>query len=119
MQWAKYLEAHAQRIYSMGSDYSAQSAHALVKKIESGAVINGFSERDVYINQWSALRNADEVKAACSELELAGWIRRMANDSKRPGRPSVKYEINPSVKAGSNATPLPTKPTKPRSGTES
>lgn len=111
--WVGYLEAHANRIYAMGGDLRVQTAHALTKKIQQGDVADGFTERDVYKKEWAGLRDPEEVKAACIELEQAGWIRRIASEGKRAGRPTVKYEINPSVKTGANAAPPPTKPTKP------
>ena len=110
--WADYLEAHANRMYAMGGDIRVQTAQALAKKIQQGAIADGFTERDVYKNDWAGLRDPEEVKGACIELEQAGWIRRIANETKRVGRLSIKYEINPAVSAGANATPIPTKPTK-------
>lgn len=39
LQWAEHLEAHARRIYGMGTDYRVQMAQALAKKIEAGALL--------------------------------------------------------------------------------
>jgi hypothetical protein len=115
LRWASYLEAHAKRIYGMATDYRVQAAQALAKKIKGGNLSDGFSDRDIYRNDWSMLKDPDEVKAACAELEMAGWIRRIPTEGKGAGRPrSPKYEINPAVGTGGNAAPAPTKPPKRR-----
>lgn len=115
LAWATYLEAHARRIYAMGTDYRVQAASALAKKIEAGELSDGFTDRDIYRKEWSGLRDPDEVKAACNELEAAGWLRRIAREGRTRGRPAApKYEINPALKIATNATPALTKPTKRR-----
>lgn len=113
LKWANFLEAHAKRIYAMASDARIQVAQALARKIEAGELADGFSERDIYRKEWSVLREPEEVKAACAELEAAGWIRRIPVQGKHVGRPAApKYEINPKLKLAKNATADPTKPTK-------
>jgi len=115
LRWATYLEAHANRIYALGTDYRLQAVQALAKKIEGGELTDGFSDRDTYRKEWSGLRDLEEVKAACTELEMAGWIRRMTGEPKRHGRPaSPKYEINPVLKSGTNGGGALTKPPKSR-----
>jgi Protein of unknown function (DUF3987) len=57
LQWATYLEAHAKRIYGMGTDYRVQAAQALAKKIDAGHLSDGFSDRDIYRNDWSRLKD--------------------------------------------------------------
>ena len=97
----------------MASDARIQVAQALARKIEAGELADGFSERDIYRKEWSVLREPEEVKAACAELEAAGWIRRIHVQGKHVGRPAApKYEINPRLKLAKNATADPTKPTK-------
>jgi hypothetical protein len=99
----------------MTSDARIHVAQALAKKIQAGELTDGFSERDIYRREWSALREPEEVKAACAELEAASWIRRMPVQSKPIGRPAApKYEINPKLKLAKSATVDPTKPTKGR-----
>jgi hypothetical protein len=120
LRWATYLEAHAKRIYALGTDYRLQAVQALAKKIEGGELADGFSDRDIYRKEWSTLRDPDEVKAACAELEAAGWIRRMTGEPKRRGRPALpKYEINPVLKSGTNGGGALTKPPKSRRRTKS
>ncbi|MCX7167759.1 MAG: DUF3987 domain-containing protein [Rhodocyclales bacterium] len=97
--WGEYLSTHAIRIYSMALDPNQSAVTALAAKISSGKLVEGFSERDVYKSGWSSLTDADVVRAACAELEMAGWIRRIPVE-RGPGRPqSVRYTINPALAA--------------------
>lgn len=113
IDWSVFLEAHAKRVYAMASDVRIQAAQALSNKINAEELEDGFSERDIYRKEWSVLRNPDEVKEACAELEAAGWIRRMPAQGKHIGRPAApRYEINPALKSAQNATAAPTKPPK-------
>ena len=96
--WAKYLESHARRIYGMALDPVRPAVDALAAKIRSGKLEDGFSERDVYKACWMQLNDRDVVNAACCELELDGWIRRIPPQP-GPGRPqSPAYLINPALK---------------------
>ena len=99
LAWADFLEAHARRVYSISTNYTVQAATALAKKIKSGALVDGFTHRDIQRHNWSKLQDLEAIRAACDELELAGWIRRVnAGGPPRPGRPkAVIYEINPAV----------------------
>lgn len=97
--WADYLAHHARRIYSMALDMQVTAAEALARKLKVGALADGFSERDVYRNEWCNLTDTDLVRAACRELEAAGWIRRQEQPKGgRKGRPlSPTYDINPGI----------------------
>ena len=54
--WGDYLESHARRIYSCGIDPAVAHARALVQRIQSGDVTDGFTLRDVYHGRhWSML----------------------------------------------------------------
>jgi len=99
IEWGVYLSSHANRIYSLALDPNQSATTALAAKISSGKLIDGFSERDVYKSGWSNLTDADVVHAACAELELAGWMRRIQTE-RGPGRPqSPSYNINPAIPA--------------------
>jgi hypothetical protein len=97
LAWSVYLESHARRIYHMAVDIREDAVKSLSGKLAKGELQDGFTERDVYKRQWSNLSNPELVEAAFSELEQAGWIRRLPREKGGAGRPSVKYEINPSV----------------------
>lgn len=114
IRWSVYLESHARRVYSMATDYKVQAAQLLGSKIAGGQLEAGFSARDIVRKGWSRLNDLDKVKAACDELEAAGWIRRKAISGKRSlGRPALPtYEINPATLSRTHAGGALTKPTK-------
>ena len=113
LRWSVYLESHARRVYSMATNYKVQAAQLLTKKITAGHLTTGFSARDVVRKGWSRLSDLDDVKAACSELEAANWIKRQPIERKRSGRPALPtFDINPAALNPSQAGAKPTKPTK-------
>lgn len=73
--WCEYLEAHARRCYGLLQDDGLRAAQALAKKLEQGALADGFTARDVGRNQWRNLTTDDAVQAALDWLEDEGWIR--------------------------------------------
>ena len=96
--WAEYLETHARRIYSMGTDISILAASTLAKKLKAQELAGGFSERDVQRRGWANLTENELVRRACQELEAAGWIRQRAKKRNFGGRPpGVMYDINPKL----------------------
>ena len=99
LEWADFLEAHARRVYSISTNYELHGATALAKKLKAGKLTDGFTHRDIYRHNWSKLQDLEAVRAACDELELSGWIRRVnAAGPARAGRPRAAiYEINPAV----------------------
>jgi len=100
LRWAKYLESHARRIYGQATDFRLLAANALANKLKGGDLVDGFSERDVYRRSWHGLGDPELVRAACRELEDAGWIRRIHVPHGGPGRPGAPtYKINPRLKA--------------------
>jgi len=111
--WDAYLESHARRVYGMATDYKLQAAKALALKIQGRHLTDGFNARTVTQKGWSRLTDADDIKAGCSELEAANWIRKIQTERKGTGRSALPtYEINPRVFEMASAGGVPTKPTK-------
>jgi hypothetical protein len=110
LRWVRYLETHARRIYGMGTNVRIKAAQALAKRIQAGTVVDGFSERDVYIKGWAMLKDPDAAQDACRELEAANWIRRLPPPPRASGRPPAhRYRINPAAIETKNARSAPTK----------
>ena len=98
IRWGRYLESHARRIYAQGVEPAGQHARALVQRIKSGDVGDGFTLRDVYHGKhWSMLSTADEVKLAVRELLDLGWLR-VEREATR-GKPKEVHRINPKAMA--------------------
>jgi Protein of unknown function (DUF3987)/Bifunctional DNA primase/polymerase, N-terminal len=84
--WCDYLEQHARKVYAGELDPGRDAAAALAAKIETGAVADGQSVRDIYRNHWSGLGTPERVQAALSVLSTANWLRVVTVQS--DGRPS-------------------------------
>lgn len=96
--WAKYLEAHAKRLYApiVGADFV--SARALAKKIETKKLPEKFSLREVYRHGWANLTSAEEVRLAADVLEDFDWIERTQEET--AGRTATVYQANPLIWEG-------------------
>jgi len=94
--FCEYLEAHAQRVYSMVISPERAAAAELGRHLAAGwkRTEGTFTVRDVYRNDWSRLDTPERVRTALEILKDAGWVRQI--ESERPtGRPSEVYAINP------------------------
>lgn len=96
LAWARYLETHARRIYSIVTDPATAAAKALARRITKGDIRDGFALRSVYRNAWAGLDKQSSEFAAELLVEL-GWLKEVAIDT--GGRPKITYRINPSILA--------------------
>lgn len=92
--WCEYLESHARRIYALVGDVAQRAAAELAKKIQAGALGDGFTVRDVYRRCWHLLDKKEIVQQACDELVDAGWLRGEITEA---GKTRVLYRINPKI----------------------
>jgi putative DNA primase/helicase len=99
--WCEYLEAHARRCYGLLKDDGLRAAQALSAKLERGALEDGFTLRDVRRNQWRNLTADNAIHAALDWLEDEDWLRSESTGGTGPGsgRRTVRYRINPAIKA--------------------
>lgn len=96
LAWAEYLQTHAARAYAAGSRPVTEGAQALLDKIHSGKVADGFKPSDVYLKGWKYLAIPEEVHRAASLLCDLNHLRRIEKkSSEKGGRPSTCYLINP------------------------
>lgn len=99
--WQKFLLAHANRAYAAVTSATMDSAKALSRHIQRGALNDGFTIRDVYRKNWSLLSASKEATEAVEVLVDLGWLR--VEQDKRvngtDGRPTVRYYINPRLRA--------------------
>jgi len=99
IQWCRYLESHARRVYSI-FDPETFAAQKLASRIKERVFeeSNSFTCRDVQQKNWTGLRTTEEIRAALKLLHSAGWVRPIEKSSKpNGGRPSERYEVNPKV----------------------
>lgn len=96
--WAKYLEAHAKRLYAPITGADFVSAKALARKLKTKALPAGFKQRDIYRKGWANLSTPDEARVALEILEDHNWIESTTQDhSVTGGRPTITYITNPLI----------------------
>jgi hypothetical protein len=92
----EYLEAHARRVYSCVVSPETRSARELARHIQSGDLPSPFTTRTCYLKGWAGLSTPEQVRAAVSLLEDAGWVRASApSPSPGKGRPTECWDVNP------------------------
>ncbi|QNB10904.1 DUF3987 domain-containing protein [Paraburkholderia tropica] len=96
LAWSIYLRSHAERAYGSVLLAEMEGAKALLKRIKSGDIGDGFAARDVYhAKHWARLENAEAVTNAISVLTEYGYIQPETFDTR--GRRKTVYRINPEV----------------------
>jgi len=97
VEWCKYLESHARRIYAMAESPEHEAAVRLAGKIKAKALPSPFTSKAVYDKGWHGLKDKQEVEAACNILIDENWLmmtRKPATGNR--GRPPLpEYFINP------------------------
>lgn len=88
IRWAEYAEAHARKLYGVGSP-----AANLLKHIERGDLESRFTARDVVEKGWSGLTIAETVGDALDNLVETGHIRAVKTTGR--GRPTITYSLHP------------------------
>ncbi len=102
-RWAWFLERHARRVYHLRVSPARAAAQALATKIQRGRLKTDdgvFTLKSVYENDWVGLSTPDDARDALRILAHYDWVRELsAESSKRGGRPSERYALNPLVTA--------------------
>jgi putative DNA primase/helicase len=106
IEWGRYLESHARRLYSSVTDAPAVAARLLAVRIQAGDVKDLFATRDVYRMGWSGL-DKDQTVAAIDVLLSLNWLEERLMET--AGRPKMQYAINPKIPISPRDEP--TKPT--------
>jgi hypothetical protein len=99
--WQRFLLEHAKRAYAAVTSATMDSAKALSKHIQRGALKDGFTVREVYRHSWSLLSNTKEAAEAVAVLVDLGWLRAVqdSRQTNTEGRPTVRHYINPRLRA--------------------
>lgn len=93
IQWGRYLESHARRIYGHAMSGKVTAAKALARKISGGSLQDGFTLREVYRHGWSQLSSSSNAAAAVELLIDLDWLQ--AEQQPTKGRGRIRYSINP------------------------
>jgi len=98
VEWCKYLEAHARRIYAMGESPEYEAAIKLSEKIKTSKLSNPFTIKTIYDKGWHRLKEKAEVQAACDVLIDENWLIMGRKPTGKNGRPPLPdYHINPLI----------------------
>ncbi len=93
LAWCEYLESHARRIYAPALAPDLFAAIELDRRLL--ALPEPFTAKDVYRKCWRGL-NREGAAAALATLEDFGRVR--GEKSAGPGRPTVRYTVNPALR---------------------
>jgi hypothetical protein len=96
--WCAYLESHARRIYSLGRHAEMDAALVVIRKLNRGELVDGFTVRDVRQKGWSLLRDTQTIESTLELLANAGWIHPQPIDITSIGRPTTRYNVNPLIR---------------------
>jgi hypothetical protein len=98
LAWEEYLISHAKRAYGAVTATKVRVAKAILKKIQSGDLPDGFRARDITQSGWANLGDKDEVAEALTLLEDRDYVVSVRIEpGKKGGRPTDGYRINPKV----------------------
>lgn len=92
IEYGRYLETHANRVYSFGTRPDIAAAKSLEAKIKNGKIEDPFTARDVYLKGWTGLETAEKALDAINLLcEYRHLIPRQLETG---GRPTTVYTRN-------------------------
>lgn len=96
VDWCKYLESHARRIYAMAESPEHEAAVRLADKIKTKCLPSPFTAKDVYRKHWHGLKEKLEIESACNILIEENWLMMQRKPKPLTGRPPLpEYSINP------------------------
>lgn len=100
IEWCRYLQSHARRIYGLLDTQSVEAAKSLLSHLKAGHLKDGFKARDVQRKGWANLSTLDMVESALSELNSHNWLMELQVPPPTAGRgrpESPHYLINPKI----------------------
>ena len=96
VEWCKYLESHARRIYAMAESPEHEAAVRLADKIKTKCLPSPFTTRLVQQKGWHGLKEKLEIESACNILIEENWLMMQRKPKPLTGRPPLpEYSINP------------------------
>jgi|SRR5262249_21007755 len=97
-----YLESHMHRVYDSKLEGLEYRKVRLLEHIKDSSFRDGFSARDIHLNDWAGLSRkvttADAIEAALQELAQQGWVRQIPVKPGSMGRPTVRWQVNPAAR---------------------
>jgi len=98
VDWCKYLETHARRIYAMVESPEHTAAVRLAGKVKTKSLPSPFTTHDVYHKGWHGLKDRQKVEAAIEILVDENWLIMQRKPRSMTGRPPAQvYYMNPKL----------------------
>jgi putative DNA primase/helicase len=91
--WAGYLETHVARAYGSVTAAFADTAKAILAKLQAGALRPEFTARDVWRPGWSRLTDRFQVGDALTLLLDYDWLTQRSAET--GGRPTTAFTVSP------------------------
>lgn len=89
ISYSKYLESHARRVYSHGTQPGIEAAKTVLSKLRLGKLITPFTSRDIYRNCWAGLNTQTKAQQAIDVLSDYGHVT--DEEIHTGGRPMTRY----------------------------
>lgn len=89
LAYSEYLESHAKRVYSHGTQPSIDAAKSILAKLNKGKLSDPFSLRDVYRKCWTGIDTPAKAQAAIEVL--MDYCHLTRSEVITDGRPTVIY----------------------------
>ena len=89
LAYSEYLESHAKRIYSHGTQPGIDAAKSILTKLKKNKLSSPFSARDVYKNHWAGIDNPQKAQTAIDVL--LDYSHLIKDETATDGRPTILY----------------------------
>jgi putative DNA primase/helicase len=93
----EYLEQHMHRVYGCILTPVQVAEQVIAEHIQDGSLTAMFTTRDIHRKQWRGIKYADAIDMALENLQDKNWVRKVEPEPWLPGRPTMKWEVNPRV----------------------
>ncbi|MBA3756932.1 MAG: DUF3987 domain-containing protein [Nitrosomonas sp.] len=90
LAYSEYLETHAKRVYSHGTQPGIDGAKAVLSKLKSKKLSVNFSLRDIYKNHWTGIDTPKKAQFAIDVL--LDYSHLMKEEIFTDGRPTTQYQ---------------------------
>jgi hypothetical protein len=103
LQWRKYLETHARKIFGESAQSGLILAHSIAKKIQEGKINDGMTMREFKRKGWGKSKDDETRYAAFEILREHNWLLTEKINPNGRGYDSEVIRLNPNLILPKNA----------------